>query len=412
VAAACTPRGSDALPVTARPLARLAGPTLALVSLSLCLGTLELVARMVVGRAQARPRTSESFLQFDPGLGWNKAPNETVELWAAESHVRFETNSHGLRGPDRPHAKPPDTRRVLLLGDSFLEAGTVEEPRSVRARLEEALRGSGCGPFEVINGGTSGYSTDQELLFFREDGRLYQPDVVVLFFFSNDLPGNLDRRKKPYFEIEHEALVLRNWPVPSPPLARQRRKTDPPRALGPWHGSYALRFLGLRTESALPRLHRRLAALGLVEPARDHPPTRSWLLSYGPDSEETLARWQITDALLQALRDEVVAVGARLVVFHVPASFEVDAADWRRTRERWDLDDPGYDAGRVAERLHAVCRRLGVELVDPREALRKAQLAGERAYFRLDPHWTALGHRVAAEELLPLVRAAVPACPR
>jgi hypothetical protein len=343
------------------------------------------------------------FLRYHPTLGWDKMPNERVDLWPAETHVVFETNAHGLRGPFRPYRKPAGIKRVLLLGDSFAEGGMVEEGLSVRAQLERRLDGRACGRFEVLNGGTSGWSTDQELLFFREQGRLYAPDAVVLLFFSNDLAGNLSVRKKPRFELVDGRLELTHSPVPPPPPDRVRRPPPAAPQLGPWRGSAALRLLGMRTETGNPPWHRRLAALGLVPPMVDHPPTRSWLLSYGPESEETESRWRTTGALLAALRDETTAIGAPLIIFYVPASFEVDDASWRRTRERWDLDAPGYDRETVIQRLQQVCRRIRVPLVDPRPELRSALRHGESPYFLLDPHWTAVGHRVAAETLAPAI---------
>ena len=55
----------------------------------------------------------------------------------------------------------------------------VDDAHTVTARLEADLGARGCQA-EVINGGTVGYSTDQEYLFFRDEGRKYAPDVVIL----------------------------------------------------------------------------------------------------------------------------------------------------------------------------------------------------------------------------------------
>src|SRR6266487_3808130 len=47
---------------------------------------------------------------------WTRTPEFTVQL-------RF--NNYGLRGPETTLQKPGGTRRVLLLGDSFVEAKQV-----------------------------------------------------------------------------------------------------------------------------------------------------------------------------------------------------------------------------------------------------------------------------------------------
>jgi lysophospholipase L1-like esterase len=390
------------VPPSARRRARppFAGPLLALASLGLCAAVIEVSARVVVWRRQRGPHTEHSLLEYDPDLGWRNAPRDRALVFGEGGPVAFLANGQGLRGPERPYSKPPDVTRVLLLGDSFTEGAAVAEPATVAAVLERALTAEGCGRYEVLNGGVSGYSTDQELLFFEKEGARFAPDVVVLLFFSNDLPGNVSGHKKPWFELTDGRLALRNAPVPAPPAGHRHRAPDPPPHLGPWHGSEALRLLGERTEHANPRLHRALAAVSLVPPAADHPPTREWLQSYGPDSDETEHRWEVTLALVDALRASVAAHGASLVVFYVPAGFELRPADWRLTRDRWSLDGPGWDADRVENRLEHACRTRGIPFVDPRPAL--AQEAD--AYFHTDPHWTAAGHAAAARSLLPFVR--------
>jgi hypothetical protein len=120
--------------------------------------------------------------------------------------------------------------------------------------------------------------------------------------------------------------------------------------------------------------------------------------------------WRRTLALIRACREAVAARGAELVVFYVPAGFEVDERDWRLTRDRWGLAGPGWDPDRVARRLRSACETLGLLFVDPRPALRQAQAEGRRAYFRHDPHWTEVGHGIAAGELAPVI-ARVQPCP-
>jgi hypothetical protein len=394
------------LPVTPPPKA--AGPSIAsrlasaAVSLGLCLVAIEATARVAAWRRAHAPRTERSFLEYDPDLGWRKAASDEVWLYGEGVPVLFRTDASGLRDPDHLGSKAPGTTRVLLLGDSFVEAGAVAEDASVRAQLERRVDRA-CRRFEVVNAGTSGYSTDQEYLFFDRAGLEYAPDVVVLFFFSNDLQGNTVTRKKPWFELVDGRLVLRNSPVPAPPEGRRRFSPDPPRPFAPWHGSQFLRWLGDRTERTRPRLHATLADFGLVEPAADHPPTRDWLQAYGPDSELLARRWQVTLALLDALRADVTRHGASFVVFYVPAAFEVDAADWARTRERWRLDGDGWDRERVARTLEQACRARGIPFVDPRPGLDRALAGHRRPYFRDDPHWNEVGHEVAAETLAPIL---------
>ena len=119
-------------------------------------------ARLAGSTAASGAHTTRGSIINDPLLGWAKPPGSEAWLRRAEYDVHLVVNAHGLRGPDRAYAKPEGTRRILLLGDSFSEGYTVPEEATLRAVLESSLAALGCGRWEVINGGTQGYSTDQE----------------------------------------------------------------------------------------------------------------------------------------------------------------------------------------------------------------------------------------------------------
>jgi len=156
--------------------------------------------------------------RHDSLLGWEKRPDTEVTMRTAEWDVRISTNRYGLRGPDVSREKPDRTTRILLLGDSFLEGYSVSQQEMISTVLEQELRASGLEDVEVLNGGTAGYSTDQELLFFVRDGFAFEPDVTVLLFYFNDVwfnsRSNYWRGAKPYYELTDTGLALRGVPVP------------------------------------------------------------------------------------------------------------------------------------------------------------------------------------------------------
>ena len=383
----------------------------AALSLGACCAVLEMAARVVVHRWRSQPGAiRDPILRYHPTLGWDKPPGAEGWIRRPEYNVHLAINAHGLRGPDRGYEKPAGVRRTLLLGDSFTEGYTVAEEETVRARLEARLGGAGCGRHEVLNGGTAAYSTDQEYLFFLEEGARYAPDVVVLLFFYNDLvgdtPGGLD---KPRFEVVGDQLVLHNSPVPAPPAPRREARAF---ALKPWRGSVALRLLSDRTSGANPRLHRFLARLGLVEPETDEAmPEELWPFGPGHKAEVTLM-WRRTRAILAALKEAVESRGARLLVFYVPARFEVDERAWDLTRERYGMGRRWWRPEKVLEGLREACGALGLPLADPRERMRAAEDAGRATYFVRDGHWTAEGHALAAQVIAEALQNDGLACAR
>src|SRR5437660_1799463 len=88
------------------------------------------------------------------------------------------------------YEKPRGVRRVLLLGDSITEAIQVPLEKTFASRVENALRGNDPD-VEVVNAGHAGFGTDNEFLFYRDEGRRYDPDLVVqIFNFQNDIMEN------------------------------------------------------------------------------------------------------------------------------------------------------------------------------------------------------------------------------
>ncbi len=119
-------------------------------------------------------------------MGHEHTPNREAFLMG----VPVKINSSGLRDRDFSLAKPKDTYRILVLGDSITFGWGVAQEKTFAKVLERMLN-EGPLPgwprhFEVINTGVGNYNTAQEVAYFKERGRLYQPDMVIVAFFIND----------------------------------------------------------------------------------------------------------------------------------------------------------------------------------------------------------------------------------
>jgi hypothetical protein len=72
---------------------------------------------------------------------------------------------------------------------------------------------------EVLNFGVHGYGQDQMLVYLREEGIRYRPDVVILGYVWFDRDRNryaFTNFAKPAFELDDGQLRLTNTPVPTP----------------------------------------------------------------------------------------------------------------------------------------------------------------------------------------------------
>jgi lysophospholipase L1-like esterase len=382
---------------------RLVNTAVAAAALAVTILALEGIARVMEGSTAEGGTTFADYSEYDPLLGWRKRPRARLVFQRREYAVQFALNSHGLRDRERGYEAPPETARILALGDSFVEGFGVALEETVTQVLEAFLRRSGH-PVEVVNGATTGYSTDQEYLFYQTEGVRYSPKVVVLFFYYNDILYN-ERQQymgglaKPVFVFRDGGLRLYRSPVPRPsptpvPPARGAAEAD---AESP---SALVRWIQERLWFGAPRAYNALGRLGLWAPNRPLGARLEIRVYEKRRIPEIEGAWEKTAGLLAELAREASSHRARLLVAYVPSRMEVNDRAWQLTRERDGMDEKGWDRGLVARRLGEIGREVGIPVLDLTPALRRADrgvLGGP--YYTYDGHWNALGHQIAAEEV-------------
>ena len=329
-----------------------------------------------------------------------------------QTYVRI--NSKGLRDREYPYEKPPGTYRILVLGDSFADALEVPLEDSFQEVLEARLNERLDRPVEVINGGVWGYGNDQELLFYRLEGRKYRPDLVLLAFQPNsDVLENhrgmetryMGREYKPFFVLgEDGELELVNFPFrvePEPPPRNLLERVK--RFLAA--NSRAYPVVGRYVKARLRGIAGWLQRVGVMDPVPGETvaggiPMGMYLYAedYPPEWEEA---WAVTKAIIAQLRREVEADGAQLAVVVLPDRHlvEGDYLAWAlrtypamRDRE-WDLDKPN----RI---MRAFLEEQGIpylEMVD--EFRQRAEETGRPLYYPRDGHWNVEGHHLAGERI-------------
>lgn len=119
-----------------------------------------------------------------PLIMYDLLPNLKVKF----QRVTLETNSCGMRGPDRPMEKAKNVFRIALLGDSFAFGWGVEQESSFAQVTEDFLNEFTKERIkvEVLNLGVPGYSTFQQVAIFEERGLDFSPDAVLVYFVNND----------------------------------------------------------------------------------------------------------------------------------------------------------------------------------------------------------------------------------
>lgn len=339
-------------------------------------------------------------------LGWSLEPGATFTYAAAGPRVAVTYNSKGWRDVEHDRAKPDGTYRLLILGDSFMEAFSVPLGSTMARRLEAELVRAGRDA-EVINFGVGGYGTLQQWLAFTTEGVAYGPDLVLLGFYTyNDVldnslvlmrgtfsDTNVNVRSRPFLDPSSPA-----WRVIPPDYEGTQQAFDEAR------GDPASKLPGPLRYVSGSALYRRLRDARRSFAARremSSPPDAD----VGPRSlpgvyrcEETpewIEAWQLTDRILARLAADVRASGADLVVFSVPSHVEVDVPDGPEAR---CLANP-----RSRTRLAAILSTHGVRNIDLLPAFARAQRDGV-PLFGSDLHWTEVGHALAARVIAEALR--------
>ncbi len=282
-----------------------------------------------------------TFDLFDSTKGWALTPN-LRNITVFDGKI-LNSNSRGIRGNmEYSYNKLPGQNRILILGDSFTFGDQVSDNETYPYYLQQMLPNT-----EVINFGIHGYGHDQMLLYLKEEGIKYSPDVVILGFVGDDMNRNLLEFRdysKPKFELVHNKLQIKNYPVPPPDLTLKNE-------------IYRSKFIDLLTIFY-----------------------NDLLWKFGINEER---KNEITIAIVDEMIERISSIGATPVIFYLPTPHEIN-----------DLDDKIIPE---EEFLNRYCRERIIHCF----SLRSSFLASvkEEINFKPPGHWNPRGNLLISHRL-------------
>lgn len=368
------------------------------------------------------PEPNPSIWEPHPLFGWWHIPYSggTFHSDYNEFEADVQINARSLRDREIGYDNPDNAFRVLSLADSFGEALQVNLEDTYHKQLETLLSDSLEQPVEVINAGVGGWGTDQEAIFYVAEGLRYQPDVVLLsFFVRNDTVNNYGpleiernggRQQKQFFELSSEGELIPP-PVQEEAKAEEKAEVDnPPPLLGladtlwQWSALYRLMVPYLRDVPAVVQSLGPSGILGGEAVIRATNPTTPvpFFVYQEPPPKQFEAAWDLTEAIITRLRDEVEQRGSKLVVVLIAAPEQLYPEQWNSTvaknpamqNQNWNLDAPN-------QRLTAFLEAENIAHLDLLPVFREATAQSDTPplHFRHDQHWTPAGHKLAAEAI-------------
>jgi len=113
----------------------------------------------------------------------------------------LEINSLGFRDREYDAAKPPNTHRVLVVGDSIVLGDSAKDlvdlDRVMANVMEDALNAvSGDTRYEVFSTGVAGYNVVQQVAFLERRGMGFDPDLIVIGTCLNDFAPPQEVRRR------------------------------------------------------------------------------------------------------------------------------------------------------------------------------------------------------------------------
>jgi hypothetical protein len=364
-----------------------------------------------------------SFYTWDAYRGWGLKP-DTAGWQRDEGAGYVSVNSAGFRGPEWSIAKPPNTFRIAVLGDSFTEAPHVSYDRTFCAVTERELGGcSGMGGkrVQVMDFGVDAYGTAQELITLDRHAWQYSPDMIVLAFFSgNDLRNNsvtLEGDKcRPFYVFDGDRLVLggpferSRWFYLSCMMRFESRHSQVLNLLGDAKSDIRSKIKAMeaaRGHPASPKPAAR-AAMPRVMPVADRqqPP-----VMHEEGIEDNIYRppttpvwqnaWRVTEGIITMMARDAAAHHVPLLVVTLanPPQVYPSTAVRASYMHLYGSTDIFYPD----ERIKALGEREGFEVLNlapPMQAYADEHhvfLAGFKNTKMGIGHWNAAGHQLAGD---------------
>lgn len=320
-----------------------------------------------------RSGTDGLIVERDPGIYWKglsigSLANLAHRFDPYAEVVEFVTDSEGFRNTNE--VKDPD---IVFIGDSFTEAGNVNEEETFVSRVGKATG------FSVRNLGRINYTPSEELVVLREFGLKETPRVVVWQLCEhNDLWGQISYA---HWQANGSPAIVPTttdgqiWMARSP----THRLFEALSEYEPW--PYEGTFRDSRGES------------------------HSILFSNILNQEQRPAGHPGWPLLLDTLHDGHVLLKDRripLVIVLIPMKLRVMGhyVEFSPLMQTWlplEWDIPEEET--FGHSLAALCAEIDIPFVDATAALKSSAAEGELVFPPFESHLSKSGHEIVAREI-------------
>jgi hypothetical protein len=307
-----------------------------------------------------------------------------------EFSISTQWNSLGFNDDDHSFENPSRHFRIVVLGDSLVEALEVSRHQSFHKLLEKKLNAmSHEQKFEVIALGRAGNGARRNYQWLEQLGMKYRPDLVMMEFFpTNDV---LDDSNDLRLLRDEQILKLRKI---SPLM-------DRPAIYRPKSDSFILNHSKLFPMIAQSLVNLRFRFFRYSLPSHEQIPVQYFI--YAADYPHVWKRaWKTTLEHINKTRELASSGESDFLLIYFSERFKLSKEDQElllktypaMAQYKWDFDHPQkiLDHFSKSNRI----RFLNLEPLFAAEY----QMNKIPLHYEYDGHWNLAGHNLAAEMIL------------
>lgn len=361
--------------------------------------TLIMVGGMVVG-AEFYLRSLTPFDksvwpgQFDPQFGFNFQPDAEIrhtnnsDFWTIN-----HSNSIGFLDREPAMPKPDGVFRIMVIGDSFVEAAQVKIRDKFQVLLEDRLDGFMDRDFDTVALGYSGTGQINQLPFYETFAPRLDPDLVILLVVGNDISNNSavleairtgwhpDHPPRLFFKLEDNGASYSRVPI-DPDWGKYHWPVEPQLHV---REKYAARLAWLR---GLPEFAPGFD--GWDFPDDGDVDTVLFAEDLPPAFADAV---RMTELGFQAWRETVDRDGVKILAV-LTEGVTRKGRDWNEANGRLAS---GQNYRKKIERAAALANIPVLDLHPIFDDYTDGDL--DKTHFLYDSHWAESGHRWAAQAI-------------
>ena len=317
------------------------------------------------------------YFAADPLLGFKLEPNSVGRY-----HLDIEARANQFGHRDDPVTlnRTPGVYRILLLGDSFTVGANVRQREAYGQVLERLLSSKSKRKIEVVNSAVGGWGPLQYVNYLEHYGFAFEPNMVVIgFFVGNDTYNAIVDASK----LSTAVLGRR--------IRRQALSRWTKSKIWLYNNSHLVRHL--LVNGARDKFHYIRESCEKLQNDWHLRIQRRRLHNHLRRDGRRLSLAKNSIALINRAKTLTEAKGIPLVIILIPDENQINRVMQDKLvpaaqRARYDFEMP-------QSMLRKEFARLGIRVFD----LLPYFLSDKRCLYMDDTHWTAEGHKLAAQRI-------------